>query len=378
MVICFNADVGGKIALDNLLNTGQFRDLSEAVCTALINYDIIQRDVGHSGHVMLSRAELLSDASQYVRGSNAEALPAQSPRPSPGQVAKISGTPKIPDIFITTGKTFPAADSFPVVPSPSTSNEALTPKEWLFGQFNKLLPLKATTRGLLNLQTDAGVPTTIGEARSTISTEAWVLGDFLFQLEEAKNVKRDDAVSTAFPTTLRNGGAGKSRYANQFVASVNSKGEASSLPIAFGFVVHEKGKISRLQLTGPGMEFALLENPVIDGQNVGTGPKFSDAERKFLVRHILRFVPAERAAYSVVLDALADGAASPGNLDSRLASRFHINRSSMSPSFLAMQRGGVISRLIDLGLVARDKEGIRVAYFLTATGKELRQQLADK
>lgn len=378
MVICFNADVGSKIALDNLLNTGQFRDLSEAVCTALINYDIIQRDVDHNGHVMLSRAELLSDASQYVRGSSAEALPAQSPRPSAGQVAKISGTPKIPDIFITTGKTFPAADSFPVVPSPSTSNEALTPKEWLFGQFNKLLPLKATTRGLLNLQTDAGVPTTIGEARSTISTEAWVLGDFLFQLEEAKNIKRDDAVSTAFPTTLRNGGAGKSRYANQFVASVNSKGEASSLPIAFGFVVHEKGKISRLQLTGPGVEFAVLENPVIDGRNVGTGPKFSDAEREFLVQHILRFVPAERAAYSVVLDALADGAASPGNLDSHLASRFHINRSSMSPSFLAMQRGGVISRLIDLGLVARDKEGIRVAYFLTAAGKEVRQQLADK
>src|SRR5207249_9989017 len=69
MVICFNIDTGAKIALDNLINSGQYRDISEAICVSLVNHDIIQREAQQNGGLEITRADLLNDRSPFVQGS---------------------------------------------------------------------------------------------------------------------------------------------------------------------------------------------------------------------------------------------------------------------------------------------------------------------
>src|ERR1022692_2071672 len=55
MVICFNATQEAKRALDSLIQTNQFKDSSEAISMALVNYEVIQsavkenREVIHAG-----------------------------------------------------------------------------------------------------------------------------------------------------------------------------------------------------------------------------------------------------------------------------------------------------------------------------------------
>ena len=51
MVICFESTPEAKKALDTLLETRQFRDHSEAISMALVNYEIIQQAVSRTGEL---------------------------------------------------------------------------------------------------------------------------------------------------------------------------------------------------------------------------------------------------------------------------------------------------------------------------------------
>ena len=52
MVICFNATQEAKRALDSLIETNQFKDTSEAISMALVNYEVIQRAVKENREVI--------------------------------------------------------------------------------------------------------------------------------------------------------------------------------------------------------------------------------------------------------------------------------------------------------------------------------------
>ena len=52
MVICFDATKEAKRALDSLIGTAQFKDTSEAISMALVNYEVIQRAVKENREVL--------------------------------------------------------------------------------------------------------------------------------------------------------------------------------------------------------------------------------------------------------------------------------------------------------------------------------------
>src|SRR5262249_18546595 len=139
-----------------------------------------------------------------------------------------------------------------------------------------------------------GVP--VAEATRTISTEAWVFGDYLDNLDEKHGASRETALATAFPTTRGSGSPGQSRFANQFVVSVNAQGVATGLPLALKFAAFLEEKTPRVILSRQGVEFALLENPLLD-QGSTDPTKFSAAEVSFLIKHLLEYVPEERSAF---------------------------------------------------------------------------------
>ena len=47
----------------------------------------------------------------------------------------------------------------------------------------------------------------------------------------------------------------------------------------------------------------------------------------------------------------------------------------ITKTFLSTQRTGAISRMVDLGLVAREKSGLRVTYLVTQPGQDFLSQI---
>src|SRR5262249_8999313 len=167
------------------------------------------------------------------------------------------------------------------------------------------------------------------------------------------------------------------RYMNQFIVSVNSNGQLSGLLVGLKLANRLSGPKSPVGLTNPGWEFARLPNPILDDGSEGLDAKFSPDEVQFLLRHIRESVPAERSAYQKVLEAIESGNKAPESLDAALFVLKSKDR-DVTPAFLSTQRSGAISRMSDLGLVVRERSGVRVEYAATDLGREFLSSLIHK
>jgi hypothetical protein len=241
---------------------------------------------------------------------------------------------------------------------------------WVLGQFNRLLPAKVNARALVRLFVDSPKGLDIAEAATTVAEQAALLGDYLRDLDARYEVSRDDLLSTAFPTTGDDSEKSRTRYANQFVVYQNTKGELSGLMIDLKLInvlLHRKER--RIVPTRVAWEFAAMRNPLLDGAQDGPPDKFSPQERSFLLGHIVRSVPVEAFAYRVILEAVQQGQTSPEQIDVAMKKYLDEDRAGdLSQSFLASQRSGAVSRMSDLGLIERRREGVRVFYATTEGG----------
>jgi hypothetical protein len=241
---------------------------------------------------------------------------------------------------------------------------------WVFGQYNRLLPAKATCRALAHLtqQQSEGVP--LGDAAHQIAEEAARLGDELSRRDRATGAKRGSALATAFPRTGPKAEKGRLRYADQFVATRDRSARLSGLPFDYRLIGGAGPANEGLLLTQAGWQLAVMPNPVLDDGEADPDRRFSDDEVVFMLRHIASSVPAEDFAFRSIIAAVQAGHATPHTLDAAL--RQYVSAAAgdrVSPSFLSSQRSGAISRMTDLGLVRRVRDGVRVSYAVTACGE---------
>lgn len=338
---------------------------------ALMNYEVIQRAVRENRQV------LHADVSPIPRSSEATPQPG-APDASRHERLQVSGSQasrQIPSLFQLHGSCPNDEDLLPIE-STQTDYKSLSPKDWLFGQWNRFLPAKATSRALLNIMCEqhSGIP--VNDAAGKISYAACDLGDYLRMLDARHSRRREEAVSAAFPSTTSVGAESRLRYGNQFVGTIK-QGKLIGLPAALRFVGHDSAKDPNLRLTKAGVQFAVLQNPVLDTGAGGPADKFSNDEVHFLLQHIQSCVPEEVSAFVAIIDAISDGANTPDKIDAFLRSRFGFkDEIAMTATFLSTQRTGAISRLADLGLVHREKAGIRVTYTVTHPGKCFRSQVS--
>src|SRR5262245_2906746 len=134
MIMYFTVDSGAKIALENLLKSGLYRDASEAICVSLINHDIIQREAQHKGRVEISDDEFVDDRYPIVHGSNVRPPNFKHAKTTKHEVSRQT----IPEIF-RLPRSPVAVDQFPEVAEDPARNQLVGPKHWPFGQYNKLL-----------------------------------------------------------------------------------------------------------------------------------------------------------------------------------------------------------------------------------------------
>ncbi len=404
MIVCFRCTAETKQNLDRLLATGAYGDISEAIATAVRNQLLMEKEVAEKGAIVIN-GQLNTTRSPESAESNGQPrlikevttqkrdLPrGRNQKPARNEKHSAVSLPVEPDHTEDGRETFVPLlfrlDHFPrekpkglaeLPPDLWSHGQRIPLDRWVLGQFNRLLPAKANARALIRLFRENPKGLDIAVAAEQIASQAAMLGDYLRDIDAKHGLPRDDALATAFPSADEGAEKGRSRYANQFVVYQNGKGELSGLMVDLKMIsVVQLRKERRIVPTRVAWDFAVLPNPLLDSAPDGLPEKFSPEERAFLIAHIVRSVPVEAFAYRVILRAVREGQASPEQIDAVLKSHLDEERAEdLSKSFLASQRSGAVSRMSDLGLIERRREGVRVNYAITEEGMAFLNQSTE-
>jgi hypothetical protein len=362
MIICIECTAKTKDELDDLLRIGGYRDYSEAVALAVSNQILLQRG-----------AKASRGAATITMAEKPPVRDAELTEVAPPVVAsddQKADTTKIPVIFRIVSSDVRAGNAAAFPNDVFTRGQKITIDRWIFGQHNKLLPLKASIRALANLCTDQGGGVPLVKASTEIATASETLGTYLRGIDQNLGLVREESLSTAFPSATTDINKSRLRFSNQFVGALNKRGQFRGFPIDLKLLNYRNPKDPKVLLTEAGWTFAALRNPVLD-RVADTGEKLSEEERAFLIQHIRDNVPVEDFTIRTVLAALEAGARNPDDLDSALREYMpERGDEPFSPAFLSTQRSGAISRMTDLGLVVREREGLRVAYVASESARK--------
>jgi hypothetical protein len=337
MVICFNATKEAHEALARLQATGRYADTAAVISTAICNLEVLDAATQAGGGSVLNPVGMFSPSS------------ITAPKRSDWS-PELLKQPKMP--FET--------ERFLAAVSPVTmTGELLPPKQWPWGQFNKIFPVKLTCRATINLLLqNPGIK--IADAALSVTRSAAEFGRLLRGADSESHRRRDEAFAAALPSDADPADKSFIRFAEQFVYGMGSFA-ATSYPSMLRLVDVASGS---LRLTAAGVRFAELTNPLLDGNPLQSADKFSDQELAFLHEHILTTVPAERSALGAILKAVKQGAVNPEAVDAFLRQLFPEKNEELSDPFLATQRTGAISRAVELKLLRRERSGVRVTYLL--------------
>jgi|MDSV01.2.fsa_nt_gb hypothetical protein len=251
----------------------------------------------------------------------------------------------------------------------------------LSGYYNRIFPVKFVLRVLVahslisthEISNDGAEwmeeaeQITLDELRKSALEHALYARAFLVGIDRKagamKNVGSEIAVG--FPESNEKA---KERFVAQFVGSKRKK-ELTGALIEMGFVNLPKFitfTIDEVHFTPAGLKFALLPNPILDDGGTGwleyvqSGKRFSDDEVKFLLDHFRQNVPAEWGLMQAMHSAIRSGNNRPKSLDELLAIRYDI-----VPTQASQLRNGVVSRMEEMMLITRTKEGREVRYEVT-------------
>jgi hypothetical protein len=388
VVICFNCSRGTKEILERLVDDGLYADYSDAISSAIANLAILQDRLSDKGILILgqdSDGSGRQDAKQPVAGPPIDAHRgphSSSHLLSPENATQAGRRGEIPQIFRSIGKQ--TIHEAAKIPGDISGPGAKIPLDkWIFGQYNRLLPAKASCRALANLLIDSNYQIGLDEAGKIIAEEATALGVYLRTIDQESDHDRDHKLSIAFPRPGRRNQKSRLRYATQFVAGTTSKGQATGLLVDLKLANLTFGKTVNVNLTVPGWQFAQMENPILDGNDGGPLRKFTEEEIEFMMAHIRENVPAEIFAYRSIMEAILKGEDTPDAIDTWLRRYLSDDRAeTLSNSYLSAQRSGAISRMSDLTLVERQRNGVKVKYratelavaFLFPQGNEIKGQ----
>ncbi len=246
--------------------------------------------------------------------------------------------------------------------------EAGPEKNWLWGQVNRIFPIKI---GIRYLAAALGENQTIdlNAFRETDLRCPALIEERLRNYEKSRGIDRDKCISTGLPGATANDYKSHERYRNQFLAVYRKDGKLDgALPLhKFVNIVVENGK-PRIGLTKAGLDFALLENPVLDKEDFSVS--LSEAERDFYITHMRNNMPGEYGGVRWILSVIKEGK-SRDEINAAMSEHFGNTWNNPSAEFITTQRAGMIARISELGLITKEKSGVKVRYFVSEKGLSL-------
>jgi hypothetical protein len=351
MLIYIRINEALKQKIDALVEKGQYSDFNSAAATALENLVTAEREAADA--VPLRFAAPPSNT-VLLPSAPTTAQHAQKPPPTV-TLAPRSGS-EIPKKL--------------VVPLPADlfhRGDAVPVERWIFGQQNRALPAKVNARLFANLVATKGEPVELAEAAHYISRGAGDVFGLLSEYDLKQGHKKDDLLSTGFPEPRSD--KSLSRYANHFVAYENTQGKLTGMMIEWKLVGIKRIKNKTYLLpTRQCIELASFHNPLLDSEGLNdAAAKFSEEELTWLLTHLAANVPVEASAFTTLLSGIQSGARTPESLDEYVRTNANEKR-DMTNEFISTQRSGALSRMADLNLLVRVRDGIRINYNVTERG----------
>lgn len=255
------------------------------------------------------------------------------------------------------------------VPPPDNSK---IPNDCLWGQYNRIFPIKITLRVLANLLKE-NETIELSVLQSQAVQVAREIG-LLLRKEDKKNMRKyGDMLSSALPVG-RNITKTENRFINHFVGYYTRAGRIEGAPGALKFLnmFEETDGSQKVGITKTGLDFAVISNPILDEENYGV--PLSKAESEFYIESVFQNLKREAEVMLAILRAVHDGKSSPSELNKEIT---QFSR-GWSQAMINTIRAGAIGRLHELGLISRERKGINVTYYLTQFGKEILTTYQEK
>lgn len=248
----------------------------------------------------------------------------------------------------------------------------------LWGQYNRIFPIKLVLRRLANEIVD---DRQTRQARLTDGPEGTVelppfrdetaglarqYGFEIQRADEQYSRGRGEKLASALPT---GDDEQKSieRFKSHFVGGVDRNGNFSGAPATMKLVGIDHEQPYWIGLTDAGAKFAELPNPLLD-EGPFAEESLSDDEREFYVNHVRENLPGEFEAMMTAARSIVEGHDRPESLTERVA-RLAEDWSQTQANTI---RSGLVSRMYELNLVDRERVGQRgIAYLLTEQGRSL-------
>lgn len=235
---------------------------------------------------------------------------------------------------------------------------------WLWGQVNRILPLKFALRMLARHQPPDCNAIEYSEFIRSLVQEARQFGELLERQDKRLNKERGEGLAAAFPTG-EDPQKAADRFGNLFVGSPRADGKQSgALPLLKFVRLLQEGDSISIGLTRAGVGLAELQNPAMD---VGDySQPLNTKEVEYYLGHILREVPGEVQAIKLILSAILSGKIRREAINEAISNVYP----RWTPAMVNTQRTGAMSRMYELGLFSKEKIGVTVRYTLTPRGQE--------
>jgi hypothetical protein len=236
----------------------------------------------------------------------------------------------------------------------------------LWGQYNRLFPVKLVVRRLAILLTDDGTEAiSYKRFREETATTAREYGLRIKEVDEHKDRGRGEKLASALPTGDKKDRS-LERFKTHFVGQLSAGDELTGAAPDLRFVnIHPEEKT--FGLTEAGLEFASIRNPLLD-EGIEAEQSLSADERDFYVEHVRSAATEEYEAMQFLADAVMEGINRPTSLSEKVA---ELN-DDWSESQAKTVRSGLVSRMVELGLLTRYRVGARgTGYDLTDVGRDL-------
>lgn len=230
-------------------------------------------------------------------------------------------------------------------------------KEWPWGQANRYLPMKMVVRAIANAAQTGEWPL-IADITESLKQPSAILGSALEGLDRKAGRKREKQLATALPKINSDKGEkSQKRFVSSFLCSISPTGIFyAGGSFYYGLVATDIKE--RIGLTSSGVEFSIINNPILDHKPEQANTTLSLQEITWL-RDYVKHLHGEGTAFKVLQQVLEGNQLAPKELSMQVAKM--IGEDPMDGSF-SIRLNGVVSRMVEIGLINREWEGTRASY----------------
>lgn len=206
-----------------------------------------------------------------------------------------------------------------------------TSSDLIWSFYNRFFPVKIIVRKLATMINQNKIWFSLDEVREESFTSAESISDELKRLEEEREFGRSERLSTGLPLPkseskslkgnklkrkLEKIAASELRFKEQFVGRyIKRDNEFKGACFNLGLIrVKSENGDCLITLSDLGNEFALMENPILDGEHFDSN--FSDEEVKFIITKIISRFKIEDIVVKTILKELKTRKLSSDDLDS--------------------------------------------------------------